>query len=161
MTNSEGFIRCVTHLYDKRRERCYDHIEVVQYTPPVAGLAESCLYNIFIGQLFRYQRIITDVDNFKEEVAMLASKLVAVGYKDATLHAKLKRHINNHRYVFPKQKSMGQLVQGGFSRVGAVSIGWTGIHVYICFSCQQCLQLPVSDLARSRDNTACQVNGLV
>jgi hypothetical protein len=55
---------------------------------------------------------------------------------------------------------MGQLVQGGFSRVGAVSIGWTGINVYICFSFQQCLRLPVSDLARSRDNTACQVNGL-
>jgi hypothetical protein len=63
---ADGTVRGTTHLYDKRRESCYDSIQVVQFTPLSAGLAESCLYNIFIGQLFRFQRIIMDRSNFRD-----------------------------------------------------------------------------------------------
>jgi hypothetical protein len=76
----DGTVRGTTHLYDKRRERCYESIQLVQFTPLSAGLAESCLYNIFTGQLFRYQRIIMDVSNFRFEVALLLRKLVGLGY---------------------------------------------------------------------------------
>ena len=113
----EGFIRCLSHLYDKRREKCYDLIERVQYTPPVAGLSDSCLYNIFVGQLFRYQRIITDMVNYEEEVALLVSKLVGLGFKELKLRAKLKRHLHNHEQnVFPGE-SRTELVTRIWSRV--------------------------------------------
>lgn len=98
----------MTHLYDKCRERCYDSIEVVQFTPPLAGLSDSCLYNIFVGQLFRYQRIITDLDNYIDEVGLLVAKLVVLGYQEVRLRKKFKRHLHNHRYVFP---SVGKRVE--------------------------------------------------
>lgn len=100
-TNEEGYIRVLTHLYDKRRESCYDGLQVVQYTPPLAGLSESCLYNTFVGQLFRYQRIITDQANYEHEVALLMHKLVVLGYREAKLLCKLKHHLKKHSYVFP------------------------------------------------------------
>lgn len=99
-----GHIRVETHLYDKRRESCYDSIQVVQYTPPLAGLSDSCLYNIFVGQLFRYQRIITDQDNFEHEVALLIHKLVVLGYQEGKLLSRLKYHLKKHAYVFPAVK---------------------------------------------------------
>ena len=108
----EGFIRCLSHLYDKRREKCCDLIERVQYTPPVAGLSDSCLYNIFVGQLFRYQRIITDMVNYEEEVALLMSKLVGLGFKGLKLQAKLKRQLRNHKQnVFPGESRTGLLTR--------------------------------------------------
>jgi hypothetical protein len=88
----------------RERESCYDNIQVVQYTPPIAGLSESCLYNIFVGQLFRYQRIITDQDNYEHEVALLIHKLVVLGYQEGRLLCKLKHHLKRHAYVFPAVK---------------------------------------------------------
>lgn len=86
-------VQCTTRLYDKRRERCYEGIHVVQYTPLSAGLAQSCLYNIFTGQLHRYQRRIMDEANFRQEAAKLLHKLVALGYQQPELLRRLRRHL--------------------------------------------------------------------
>ena len=102
-----------SHLYDKRRERCYKDIHVVQYTPPSADLSNSCLYNIFVGQLYRFQGIITEVHNYQEEVALLLHKLVSVGYKFDILHRKLKAHLSRHPTVssnMPRSDLVSQIV---------------------------------------------------
>lgn len=107
----DGTVRGTTHLYDKRREKCYDGIQVVQFTPLSAGLAESCLYNIFIGQLYRYQRIIMDQGNFRHEAAFLLKKMVGLGYQEEALKRRLKVHLAQFPWVFPNVTPEHQYTQ--------------------------------------------------
>lgn len=101
LVQQDGTVRGTTHLYDKRREKCYEDIQVVQFTPLSAGLAESCLYNIFIGQLYRYQRIIMDVRNFRQEAALLLHKMVLLGYPEQALKHRLRVHLGKFTWVYP------------------------------------------------------------
>ena len=56
-------------------------------------LSASCKWNIFASQFVRYTRIITDQDNFVEELVRLMTELVDLGYPLAGLLSRCRQRV--------------------------------------------------------------------
>jgi hypothetical protein len=90
---SGSVVHSVTHLYDKRRERCYRAIPIVQYTHVSSTLSMQSGYNILLGQLFRFRELITVKGNYVMEAAKLVARMTLRGYRRTILMRKLRRHL--------------------------------------------------------------------
>jgi hypothetical protein len=86
-----GYMVGTTHLYDKRRERVFHHIDFVQYTHSTSALSRECLANILTAQVIRFTNIIMSRPNFIAEVIIMLGKLRQQGYKLVPLLHKYKR----------------------------------------------------------------------
>lgn len=80
-TEIAGYMVGTTHLYDKRRDRVFHHIDFVQYTHSTSALSRECLGNILTGQVIRFTNIIMSRPNFISEVVIMLGKLQQQGYK--------------------------------------------------------------------------------
>jgi hypothetical protein len=110
-TGEEGLVVLVTtHLYDKRRQTCYADIPIVQYTHITSNLSRGCVYNILVGQLHRFSRLISEVDNYIDEVALLMGKLLRLGYCYRPLMQRLRMFQHTHVRTFPSL-SEHQIIQ--------------------------------------------------
>jgi hypothetical protein len=110
-TGEQGLVVMVdTLLYDKRRQTCYADIPIVQYTHATSNLSRGCIYNILVGQLHRFSRLISVVDNYVSEVSLLMEKLLGLGYCFRPLLRRLKDF--QHTYVqFYPQMADGVIVR--------------------------------------------------
>jgi len=97
---SDGVMAGTTHLYDKRREPTFQGIDYVQYTHATTGLSKACLYNILVGQVCRFSRVIMDKRNFAVEVATLLEKLRAQGYRLPPLLQRYKRYLKHRPHLY-------------------------------------------------------------
>ncbi len=92
----EGRVRSTTHLYDKRRESCYDDIPVVRYIHVASAVSARVGPNVLHGQLFRFSTIILDRSNFVEEAARCIVNLEARGHVRKSLFKVLRRFLSRH-----------------------------------------------------------------
>jgi hypothetical protein len=95
-----GVMQGTTQLYDKRREQVFHDIDYVQYTHATTGLSKACLYNILVGQVCRFSRVILDKENFTAEVAILLDKLRGQGYRLAPLLHRYKRYLKRRPILY-------------------------------------------------------------
>jgi hypothetical protein len=102
-TGEQGLVVFVdTLLYDKRRQSCYADIPIVQYTHATSNLSRGCVYNILVGQLHRFSRLISVVENYVFEVSLLLEKLLGLGYCFRPLLRKLKTFQHTYVHFFPQ-----------------------------------------------------------
>ncbi len=69
-----------TRLYDKREQPAFAHVRLSRFIHFSSSVNDAAKRNIFIGQFRRLQRIITDLPNFIQEIAMLMAILIEQGY---------------------------------------------------------------------------------
>ena len=95
-----GVCRAHTVLYDKRREPCYEHIPVVQYSHVSSAIAASVGRNVLLGQLHRFAGIIMDRDNFVRETARCVAALVARGHAREAMENILRGFCRHRFFVY-------------------------------------------------------------
>ena len=93
-----------TILYDKRRDPRFANITFVRFPHMSSLLSDSCKYNIFCSQWFRFVRITKDVDNFVLEVARLVLALYHKKYSILRLFRTCRCCIGNtHIYMVTRR----------------------------------------------------------
>ena len=91
-----GRVSSTTHLYDKRRESCYDDISVTGYVHVTSAVSARVGPNVLHGQLFRFSTIILDRSNFVEEAARCIVNLEKRGHVRSSLFKVLRRFLSRH-----------------------------------------------------------------
>ena len=84
-TVCNGCSRYHTRLYDKRVQPSFAHVRLSRFVPASSSVNEAAKRNIFTGQFRRLQRVITDPQNFIDEVAFVICSLASGGYSASHL----------------------------------------------------------------------------
>lgn len=92
----DATVESYTILYDKRREKCYDGIPIVQYMHVSSSISSNVTNSILLGQLHRFRELIMCRQNYVLESALLLWRMVKRGYKRQILFAKLRRHLKQY-----------------------------------------------------------------
>ena len=116
----------MTMLYDKRTEPEFlARVQPIRLQHISTCLSASCKWNIFDAQFVRFTRLITDVNDFVDQLVSLLSELLDRGYPLSELLWRCRRRVLSSHVLFgvargvPRSDSQGMRARGLYPLVRA------------------------------------------